>query len=661
MRWLYEKSEQVWRDSDGEDSWEPPAGIQKRVWEHFKKRPFDRIRLGIMRIESKVGLVWFEPNAEQMQILAHVEACWEKGLPARVIVLKARQIGCSTLGQAFLYCLMCVLEHLKSHLVADLIEKCGQLYGMWRFFYDFEPDWVRPELTKETNPVLMEHRFMRKSQYLYESAERREKAGRGFTSQFNHFSEIDFWPEDLCGQIMSSLLKCVPDNGFTLILEESTGRMVESVFYKRFMAARNDELGDYKAFFFAWFDHAEYRMELTRGAAKGLTAEEFFESLSQEDQTMWTTYNLTAEQVNWYVWKRREEMLGDNMTLDIFRREFPCCIEDAFLGSNSNFFDPNLVKQDSVRLGRSSGRKIVPYDQVTKCVAPAVEDNVVRHYARCMLDCNATNLCRNPLLTDDPFGNVRIYERPRRGMQYVVTADSARGEMKQKNVVGSQDWDVVDVWRVTYVDGYDAPVFAQVAQFRDQGIGPRKLAQVMVALAEIYKDVDNYRRALMVPENNSHGLALIEEAKDLGAGNRMYQQVIQGNVNDPIQKRYGYYMAPGGGGKWALMTAYRQTYERGYIRHMSETSVLEMQTFANRNGKLEAVPPNHDDTVVTGALLIEGVKYDFNQPLPVKVDTTIDPASGEEDDEFRQGEKIDVAKRRARMNGEPVDEFEYAI
>lgn len=658
MRWLYEKSEQSLLESDGEVEWCPPEGIIDKIWAHFRRYPFDRIRLGILRIEAKSGLMWFVPNWEQTQILEHVEKCWEKQIPARAIVLKARQVGCSTLGQAFLYCLMCVLEYKKSHLVADLREKCAAISGMWRFFYDNEPSWVRPTLVKETNPIAMEDKRMRKHICLFESAERREKTGRGFTSQFNHFSEVDWWPEDLTNQIMSSLLKCVPDQGFTLILEETTGNMMEGYFYKRFMSARNGELGDYKSFFFEWFTHKEYKMDLSRGAARGMTAEEFFESLNAQDQEMWTTYNLTAEQVNWYVWKRQEEMQGDNMTLDIFRREYPCSIEEAFLGSNSNFFEPNLLKQDAVRLSRKSGRKQVPLDEVTTCAAPFLDDNKPVHYARCSLDCDEMNLCRNPRLVDDNLGVVRVFERPRPGMPYVVTADSARGERKQKNAVGTQDWDVVDVWRVGYVEGVDAPVFVQVAQVRSQGIGPRKLAQYMVAMAEIYRDTSNYRRALMVPESNSHGMALIEEAKDLGAGSRMYQRVLQGSVNDPVQRAYGYYMAPGGGGKWTLLTAYRQAYERGMIRHMSEISVLEMQTFANRNGKLEAVPPNHDDTVITGALLLEGVKYEFNQVMPVKVDMN---QQDELEGEFYQPEKIDVAKYRARMAGEPIDEFEYAI
>lgn len=658
VRALIEETLQYEDENDGE-KWAPEPAIVKQLREHFIKRPFDRIRLGLLKIESKTGLQWLVPNQEQLEILEYVEYCWRNELPCRFMVLKSRQIGFSTLGQAIIYCIMSTVPYVRGHLVADLVEKCQIIYGMWRFYYDNDAWWMRPELVKETNPVQLKDSYLAKSQYLYESAERREKAGRGFMAQINHFSEVDWWPADMCASIISSLLKVVPDEPGTMVMMETTGNMINGTFYKRFMLAYTGELGEYRAFFFEWFKHTEYKMPLSRGEARGKTAEEFFESLNDQDQELWTVNKLTAEQMNWYVTKRKEEMLGDDKTLDLFKREYPSSIDEAFLGANANFFDPNMVKVDAVRLGQKSGRKIVPLENVTTCSAPVLDDGLPRHYARCSLDCDELNLCRAPKLTDDNLGLVRIYERPRPGMPYVVTADSARGQLAQRNVVGSQDWDVIDVWRVGYIRGVDAPVHVQVAQLRGQGIGPRRLAQYMVALAEIYKDTRNFRRALMVPENNAHGLALIEEAKDLGAGSRMYQQVQQGRTNEPVHSTYGYYMAPGGGGKWALMTAFKQAYERGFVRHNAEISVLEMGTFANRDGKLQAIPPNHDDTVVTGALMIEGCKFAHNSPMPVEVECEVLEIADDDEAEFRQGVIIDIKRRRARITGKTDDSFDY--
>src|SRR5690606_21040031 len=47
-------------DDDDESGWSPPGIIIKHIRAHFKKRPFDKVRMGILRIIDADGrLVWF--------------------------------------------------------------------------------------------------------------------------------------------------------------------------------------------------------------------------------------------------------------------------------------------------------------------------------------------------------------------------------------------------------------------------------------------------------------------------------------------------------------------------------------------------------------------------------------------------------------------------
>jgi len=244
-------------------------------------------------------------------------------------------------------------------------------------------------------------------------------------------------------------------------------------------------------------------------------------------------------------------------------------------------------------------------------------------YAKCVLHTDIQNGCNDPKFVDDArMGEWVVYERPRLGHKYIVSADIRRGKLAQKNVHQSSDFDSIGVWRYTY-DPDEPAAFVQVAHFHGkiEG-GPIELAEHAVAASTVYRDDANGgERALLVLENNAHGLAAVEEAKRLGAN--QYQRIEYGKTGEEVSRSLGFTTTTGGenaqGSKNHLLMRFRREWMQDRVIILSPQTAHEMSVFINNDGKLEAMAPYHDDTVMEAALAIEGVKYAEGEIAPVPV------------------------------------------
>jgi hypothetical protein len=470
----------------------PAPLIVKKVLDHFKKHPFDKLKWGLLKIETKLdGLTYMTCNAEQRVLLAAIIEDWEANRPVRHIDLKARQVGITTFYQAATYCILSTQSYKGANCVADLIEKCEHQVEMFNTFHENEPEWVRPVKIKATKPLTLDDKAkgIRKNRVRFESAERRDSVGRSFTFQIGHFTEVPFWPPDVVDKVINSLKKCVPFGGGTAIFEESTGNNVGDVFYKRWHAAREGNLGGYRAFFFPVQMHEDYRKPLPRG----MSDEEFIEGLSESDQERMKMEGVTVEFMNWYTSQRAEEMLENDVTELLFCREFPMTPEEAFLGANSNFFDIQRCKGDIGRTNRQDRQRPCRMDELPESssfLVPTTEDGKIA-FSRCVLETDWQRRYVNPRFIDaEDLTTVReaywvLWERPRKGHDYILAADPSTGKLAIKNVKTSRDNAALGIWRITY-DDREYKRFVQVGQLVAKGIGPKELAREAVAASLIY-------------------------------------------------------------------------------------------------------------------------------------------------------------------------------
>ena len=84
-------------------------------------------------IQDKRGmLVRFEPNNIQKKIVDYVLQCLEDGVPIRLIILKARQEGVSTIVEALIYWYTATHKNLTSKIVSHDRESAYNLYSMFQ-------------------------------------------------------------------------------------------------------------------------------------------------------------------------------------------------------------------------------------------------------------------------------------------------------------------------------------------------------------------------------------------------------------------------------------------------------------------------------------------------------------------------------------------------
>ena len=657
MRMLYQRTwdsldeeDEEGNEPNEEDGWSPCLIIRKYLRAHFKKRPFDKIKLGLLKIVDRYGkLIWFEPNDEQQVYLKALCDRWYHGQFFAGIAVKSRQIGSSTFWTAVNYCIQSTQSFLTSHVVMELAEKAEGILDMFNMFWENEPFWVRPGKKKKADPLILHGNGVKRAKIKIESAERRDRVARSTTFQLNHLSEIPYWaePEETFNAMMASMEFAWP----LIHIEESTGKNINDLFHTRFFDAMNGKMDGFHAFFFPWFQHKAYSSELP----PGVTEASFRASLDDADVEMWDKYNLTAKQVYWYVSTRSRNVNSGKLNNDMFKREYPCTPEEAFLGGSSNFFDAQRNKADITRTGDRMRRRasledlkksISGFCHTTNWCAPYP-------YARCRLVTDIQHGCADPKFVDDhKEGTWIVLERPRLLHKYVISVDIRRGKLTQKNVQQSSDNDSLSVWRYTH-EKDEPPGFVQVAYFHGKMEGgPIELAEHAVAASSIYRDEAGMGdRALIVPENNAHGLAFVEEAKRLGAS--MYQRIDYGKTGEEIGRSLGFMTTTGGesaqGSKYHLLMRFRREWINDRVFLFNPELAAEMGVFVNNDGKLEAMSPHHDDTVIEAALGIEGVKFAEGEiaPVMVKVGKGFVEMLEEEMREYDQPEKIDVQKFRS--------------
>lgn len=366
-----------------------------------------------LKIQTKNGkLVNLKMNEVQDKIYNTFAYCYNRDEPCKIIVLKARQMGVSTVTEAILYALTDLHTFVNSLIVAHESDSSGHIFDMSKRFYDNLPDQLRPMIkysnAKELrfqNPINDSSNPGLRSAIRVATAGK-NAVGRGQTYNFMHLSELAFWPEK-DGQTtkdqLDGLLQCLPQNGFSLLVIESTanGYNYFKSLWDKAVAGENE----YIPVFFPWFEMQEYRKPCKKKI--DWTSDELKEKERyglDDEQLMWRRYAI-------------ETLCGGS--IDTFHQEYPASPEEAFL---------------------LSGRPVFDTTKILNRLADAKKPIITGQFT------DSGNWY------DEEGGNIRIWEEPIKGHTYVIGADTA-GE--------GSDW-----FRAYVLDKNEDG--RQVASYRDQ-------------------------------------------------------------------------------------------------------------------------------------------------------------------------------------------------
>lgn len=379
------------------------------------------------------GIQRFKLNGPQRMLIEAMEKQRKAGLPIRVIILKARQIGFSTVVQAYIFWWLTRNRYTAGLVIAHENDASVGLWSKFVLFIhkmlpEFAPglkrkDEARGRLELGTDNKNFDPCYG--STLKIESAQDKE-AGRSGTYQLVHASEVAFWPWP---QTFLALKQTVANVPGTLFVEESTARGATGQFYEDWLAAVAGKT-NFVPIFVGWWEHEEYHLPTTEVENASWArfkaalvhavdkhgddwkklinwARDGIVELDETEMDLAKTYPIDYGQIKWRRWCIAENCAGD---IDQFSQEYPSCPEEAFLSTGRPFFDTRQVAtaKQAFKSPDYSGPKPVRY---------SIDESVSPDEGKPLSE----------IIRPDPFGELTVWELPMADKEYAIGADVAEG------------------------------------------------------------------------------------------------------------------------------------------------------------------------------------------------------------------------------------------
>lgn len=359
-----------------------------------------------LKIQRKdLQIVPLEPNWAQKQFLEAAARQMAESGRVRLIVLKARQLGISTLSQALLFQLAFLHPGYKGLVIAHEVPASQNLLAMTHRYWDnypFKRLYTPKSLSK--NDI----GWIETGSNIKIATAGNKAAGRSATIHYLHGSEVAFWPEP--ETVMLGLRQAIPNESGTVIVLESTANGVGNYFHQEWKKAEQGE-SEYIPLFFPWWKHYEYRASYINVPVRPLG------TLDSEEKNL-RSMGLDDDQLTWRRWAIRNLCNSD---VRLFDQEYPSTPEHAFLASGSNIF---------------------PQEALTAIHEPAPE-------YRGMLTRDGLTMTFHP----HENGNLTVFKAPspdREYGKYIVAGDpthTTRGDYAVAQILNRRNMEQVAVWR----------------------------------------------------------------------------------------------------------------------------------------------------------------------------------------------------------------------
>ena len=233
---------------------ERPRTLDDVLGPHWRELEW-RIKSLYWIVDKEGKAVRFDPNDEQLDFV--------RNLHTRNLVLKARQMGFSTLlGILELDQGLFNADH-TGVVIADTLPNAGKLFGKVEFAYDRLPQALKDALPLKARNSKSAMEFAHGSGIYVGTS------SRGGTPQFLHVSEFGSicrrYPER-ADEIVSGAFESVPSTGCIVVestAEGAAGRffdLVQTAMKRQAENAPETPL-DWRLHFYPWFKKAEYRLE----------------------------------------------------------------------------------------------------------------------------------------------------------------------------------------------------------------------------------------------------------------------------------------------------------------------------------------------------------------------------------------------------------------
>lgn len=505
-------------------------------------------------------LVPLRPNHDQRRFIGWWMAQEAHKLPVRLLVLKYRQGGFSTITEGMMFTGVFSRPNSTALVAAHDDDSSENLFRMTKRFEQELP-------TREKKPTVYSSRREitwsppHNSRFMVQTAGNMN-LGRSLTLQYLHCSEVAFWAN--ARQSLLSALQAVTDAPGSAVVLESTANGVGGEFYERWQnAVKNQQqnpgtLEGFLPLFFSWLSYDAYSRKLPTGYTMAL----------DDDEQALRGMGATMEQLYWRRCQIRDNCGGD---VTLFQQEYPSTPDEAFINSGRMVFPVSITKHH---------HKLIEQPK----------------RARFSFDSTCPNGVR---ITFGDFSSDywEIYRTADEYHDYTVGGDVAEGQLSDRDDPKSD---------ADYSTGFvlDRVEMSQVASYR-QRLDPDLFGEQLLLAAQYY----NF--AWATPEANSAGMAALMVFKRKNY-RRLYRRHAQDDRIDDSESGLAGWKTLSTNRNQMIddyLAACRQDPDDGWNNKLivrSANLVQEEETFLiDKDGKRQHRPGCHDDELFAAFIAIQ--------------------------------------------------------
>ncbi len=537
-------------------------------------------------IRAKAGkLIKLTPNKPQRALINYVIWCLLNGVPVRVILLKARQMGLSTVVEAICYWWTSTNRFQTAVIIGHEDASARNLYMMFRRYYDNSNPIFKPSIKYNTKSDLTFERYdddgnqVGLGSVIKTATAKNTSAGRSDTVQFLHASEVGEWENG--EELIASLMQTVPYLPETFIFLESTAKGKGNYFHKEWRNAEKG-LNNFVPFFFPWWLIDEYEDHNDEEVGELNEYELFLIDLFKKGYDTWDGDHYPVEESQFIPKIKFYRRKSKDFASDPARmyQEYPSVANEAFVASGANVF-PVLVLEKMELLCLEEDQ----YDYYKLMTGEAHEEYILE------------KIEYDPNIDDFTYvAPLKIFEEPIPGHEYVIGGDVAEG-------LKTGDFSVAEV--------VDTVTMKTVARWRGH-VDPDRFGEILGALGVHY----NY--ALIGVEVNNHGLTTVQKLRDtfytnLYKRDRGYDEDFEeptsnlGWKTDVRTKRL-------------MIDDLIRVIREGLNEEVDEVFVQEAFAFVRDDrGRMNAEEGEHDDTIIAKAIAFQLFNWGDNDTSKLQV------------------------------------------
>jgi len=520
-------------------------------------------------------------NWEQMELIKMVAEDLATGRPIRYIVLKARQMGMSTLIEAMGYWWTSTHRFTTTVIIAHEKEATKNLYEMFRRYYEYSHPSFKPDRKYNTKQDLTfdvsdEVKKTYDAQNLpspglqseIKTMVATEGKGRSSTIKFLHGSEVAFWDDS--ADVTSAAVQAVPMAPETFIFLESTANGIGGYYYDEWNAAKRGE-SQFRPVFFPWHSHNEYETpNIIDDDLGDLDAEEeaLYKLFEHEgyDRASW------PRKIYWRRLKKKEFRTDPKK----FYQEYPSTPEEAFLASGRPVFDvPMLQEMERIAV---DAQKTHPYmcGDIKKVVDPETGMERIKFIEiRRVGDNDPTPL--------------RVWWDVDRSRKYVIGVDVSEGIEVEASSGKEADFSVITV--------FDVLARKVVARWRGYA-DPDQLGEIVFNIGTYYNT------ALVGVEINNHGIATAAKLRNMFYRNLYMRETAEDEQFQVRTTKFGWQTNKKT--KPIMISELQRSIREGDIIDLDIVFIREAMSYIRKdNGAMEAQQGQHDDVVMSTAIALQ--------------------------------------------------------